>query len=181
MKLPAPRSNPAPECIKEPNMKTPATESFVQRKAKQVWLRMPECIVKRVDLLLWSFYTTAHTVVFLFNMAVSALCFLLVLPFALLAIDPAVGHFFFGSAVQDLSVLRPPFSFGDYLGYVQSALFSSLWLALTGGAWLLFEIFGKGPFSRENVLWRSALRAQGSYPPVAPPKPEQDISPDQPS
>ena len=162
-------------------MKTTTTESFVQRKAKQVWLRMPELIVKRLDLLLWSVYTTAHTVAFLFNVAVWVLCFLLVLPFALLAIDPAVGHLFFGFADQSLSVPQQPFTFGDYLGYVQSEFFSSNWLMLTVGAWLLFELFGRGPFSRENVLWRSALRAQGSYPPVATPKPEQDISPDQPS
>jgi hypothetical protein len=162
-------------------MKTPATESFVQRKAKQVWLRMPECIVKRVDLVILTFYTGVNALAFLISMAVWVLCFLLVLPFALMAIDPAVGHFFFGSAVQGLSEPQPPFSFGDYLGYVQSKLFSSMWLSLTVGMWGFFELSGRGPFSRENVLWRSALRAQGSYPPVDAPKPVQGVSPDQPS
>ena len=147
---------------------TPSKNSFLAKKAQEVFVVTPERFQTRIDRLfafcfaVWSVADCVVTIAFKSAFVVG------LLPFLLIAIDPFIASVNFG-------ISSAWFTFGWYLSYLQSDVFHHAVLLL-----FFTQIFLKwiisGKLSAHQVNWRNLLRKEGYYPPAAAPGAQAEIS-----
>ena len=147
---------------------TPSKNSFLAKKAQEVFVVTPERFQTRIDRLFAFCFVAGSVAAGYVNVAMKSVFAAAVIPLLYVAIDPLIGDVLhWGMPV--------PFTFEFYQGYLRSEYFRLLVLKIFI-AWALLKLAFSGKLSERQVGWRNLLRKQGYDPPAAAPGAQAEIS-----